>query len=301
MGGMGAPAGQGRSNLSGGFKYREVGPRYVASGGAPPGVEDPISAIFDLSDRVAAMAPTARRMYWANMLIGVFWLFLTLVVILLGLRYSAALSLLGALGFVLGLFALYLLRQTDRFFRGFVARHRTIRLVRDAEPIVRVPEGRTPIERLAHHFSTSNEKVGEALRENPDRLRYQKTWDVKGRTVKFDLAIARPGGFRWGLTGGGDGGFVVLARLGPETVDVKDLQQLELDLRTIAPKLPGQPVRCVLLRPKGSPLSHEVYEYAVGHPVMLRKGLRTYRLSTEIVTESPDGTYEFVPVVVGVP
>ncbi|MDE1819891.1 MAG: hypothetical protein KGJ23_04695 [Euryarchaeota archaeon] len=273
----------------------------MAGSAAPPGVEDPISAIFDLSDRVAAMAPTARRMYWANMVIALFWTFLTLIVLVTGLRTNAVLALIGFLGFGLGLFALYLLRETDRFFRGFVARHRTIRLVRDAEPIVKIPEGRTPIERLAHHFSTSNEKVGEALRENPDRLRYQKSWPVKGRDVKFDLAIAKPGGFRWGLTGGGNPGFVLLARVGPETVQLSDLQQMEVDLRAIAGRLPGRVARCVLLRPKGTPLSHEVYEYATGHPSVLRKGLHSYRVSTEIVTENPDGTYEFVPVVVGVP
>ncbi len=273
----------------------------MATGPAPPGVEDPISAIFDLSDRVAGMAPTARRMYWANLLISIFWILLMLVLLAVGLATSGLLAFVSVLGLALGVVAVLLLRETDRFFRGFVARHRTIRLVRDAEPIVKIPEGRTPIERLAHYFATSSTKVGEALRENPDRLRYQVSWDVRGRPVKFDLAIARPAGFRWGLTGGGEPGFLLLARLGPENVGLQDLQQLEVDLQGISSRFPSQLVRLVLLRPKGTALAQEVYEYAVGHPAILHKGLRTYRVNTEIITENPDGTYEFVPLVVGVP
>jgi hypothetical protein len=273
----------------------------VASGSGPPGVEDPISAIFDLSDRVAQMAPRVRQMYWLSMVIVVFWVLLMLILLADGLAHSGALAILAFIGLGLGLLAGALLVQTNRFFRGFVARHRTIRLVRDAEPIVKVPEGRTPIERLAHYLSASNEKVGESLRENPDRLRYQVSWKAKGGDVKFDLAIAKPGGFRWSWTGGGEPGFALLARVGPESVKVDDLKKLEADLRSIVPRLPGQLARLILLRPKGSPLAEEVYEYAVGHPVMLRKALRRYRVNTEIITEGADGTYDFVPVVVGVP
>lgn len=294
-------AGGFRSNLPEVFKYQDPRLTTVASGSSPPGVEDPISAIFDLSDRVAQMAPRARQMYLLNMFIVVIWIFIMLILLAVGVHGSAVLALLAFIGLAMGVGALWLLRETNRFFKGFVARHRTIRLVRDAEPVVKVPEGRTPIERLAHYLSTSNERVGEDLRENPDRLRYQVSWPVKGTPVKFDLAIARPGGFRWSWTGGGSPGYVVLGRVGPETVQLDDLRKLENDLKSVLPRLPGQVGRVILLRPKGAPLSEEVYEYAVGHPVMLRKGLKKYRVNTEIITEGQDGTYDFVPVVVGVP
>lgn len=284
------------------FKYRDRRLIPVAGASGPPGVEDPISAIFDLSDRVAQMAPRARQMYLVNMFIVIIWVLLMIVLILVGAgSHDVTLGILAFMGLLLGVGALWLLSETNKFFRGFVARHRTIRLVRDAEPVVKVPEGRTPIERLAHYLSTSNEKVGEALRENPDRLRYQLSFKGRGAQVKFDLAIAKPGGFRWSWTGGGEPGFALLARVGPETVEVKDLQQLETDVRAVFARLPGQLSRLILLRPKGSPLSEAVYEYAVGHPVMLRKGLRRFRVNTEVITESADGTYDFVPVVVGVP
>lgn len=274
----------------------------MAGSNPPPGVEDPIAAIFDLSDRVAQMAPRIRQMYLVNLVIVVIWILVMVLLLLVGgASHNVALGLLAFIGLLLGIGAFWLLRETNRFFRGFVARHRTIRLVRDAEPIVKVPEGRTPIERLAHYLSTSNENVGEALRENPDRLRYQMSWKAREREVKFDLALARPGGFRWSWTGGGYPGFVVLGRLGGEDISVADLQQLETDLRALQGRLPGQVARCILLRPRGNPLAQQVYEYAVGHPVMLRKGWHRYRVNTEIITESADGTYDFVPVVVGVP
>ncbi|MHB8352370.1 MAG: hypothetical protein ACYDFT_06780, partial [Thermoplasmata archaeon] len=56
--------------------------------------------------------------------------------------------------------------------------------------------------------------------------------------------------------------------------------------------------RAILLRAAGAqPLTDEVYDYAVVHPVALRSG----PVPIEIVTEAPDGTYDLVPYIVGTP
>ncbi len=267
---------------------------------SPAGVEDPISATFDLADRVAEMAPVVRRLYRYTAAILIAWIAIMAFVALIGLR-DPWLTVLAILGLVAGVIALTLLRRTDRFFRSFVQRHRMIHLVRDADPVSRVPEGRTPIERLARYLAQSNERVERWLAENPGALQYRVTLPAGGRTVPFDLAIVRPGGALYRAVGTGDGGFAILARGGPEAPTLEDLRRLESDAAAAAARLPGRLVRVILLRARPVPLPEEVYEYAVGHPFEVRRGLSVGRVALQVITENPDGTYEFVPHVLGEP
>lgn len=268
---------------------------------APPGLEDPISATFDLSDRVAQLAPTVRRMYRYTASILVLWIVIMAILIVVSLRGLSLISVLPILGLVAGILALSMLRETDRFFRIFVQRHRLIRLLREADPVVKVPEGRTPVERLARYLQLSSPAIDSALREDPGRLRFRVGLPFGKRTVPFDLVLDVPGGLLFRTVGIGEPGFALLARNGPEAPTRADLEALAADAQAVAPSVGGAVVRLILLRTQPIPLPEEVYEYAVGHPVTIRRGLHETRVPVEIITESRDGSYEFVPYVLGVP
>jgi hypothetical protein len=117
----------------------------------------------------------------------------------------------------------------------------------------------------------------------------------------FELVIERAGSFLWRWFGRGDSGYAVLARMGPDAPTTADLQRLAADAQAVVGRLSAPPVRLILLRTGAIPLPGDVYEWAVGRPAFLARGLARYRVTTEIVTEGPDGTYEFVPYVLGVP
>jgi hypothetical protein len=268
---------------------------------APPGVEDPISAIFDLSDRVAGMAPTVRRMYRYTATVVVLWILLMIVVILVTFGSNFVIAVLGVAGLVVGVLGLGLLRETDRFFTAFVQRHRVIVEVRDAEPVPRVPEGRSPVERLSRYLAASNAVIDRRLREDPGSLRYRVELPAGSRRVPFDLVLLRPGSTGYRLLGRGDPGFAVLARLEAGPTSLGMLQQLEADVQAVAARLPGAPARVILLRTSPDPLPQEVYDFALGHPVEFSRGLGRYRAAIEIITEHADGTYDLVPHVLGVP
>jgi hypothetical protein len=267
----------------------------------PSGVEDPISAIFDLADRAAEMAPTVRRMYRYTASILVIWIILTAFVTFVTLGTALWLAVLSFLGLVAGVIALGLIRRTDRFFGAFVQRHRSIRLVRDADPIVKVPEGRTPVERLGRYLVQSNPRVEATVVEDPSAMRYRVVLPASGESRPFDLVVVSPGGTLWRSLGRGATGFAILARVTSETVSVDDLRRMEADALAVAPQLAAAVVRLILLRPKPGPLPEEAYEYAVGHPVVFRRAFGSFRANLEVITENPDGTYDFVPHVLGVP
>jgi hypothetical protein len=260
---------------------------------SPPGVEDPISALFDLSDRVAQMAPTVRRMYRYTAVVVVLFLVIMLVLLLITIRTNGFLAILAFIAIAVSVVALSLLRETDRFFRSFVLRHRSIRLLRDAEPRARIPEGRTPVERLARHLAQTNPKVEALVREHPDALRYR----AEVGNVPFDLLLVSPADRGYSVLRWGEPGFAIVARLAPESFGVAELERFAGELKGVASRLPGQLVRAILLRAHSTPIAEPVYEYAVGHPVDLRHG----RVALEIITENADGSYDFVPHVLGVP
>ena len=269
--------------------------------GAPPGIEDPISALFDLSDRAAAMAPVVRRLYRYTAAILAVWIAIMIVVILVGLAAAGWLSILALIGLAAGVIALGLLRQTDGFFREFVQRHQWIRMVQDAEPVSKIPDGRTPVERLARYLALSNPRIEKRLAMAPGSARYRVTVHASGRDIPFDLILGDPSGrlARW--IGSDEAGFSVVARVGSSAPTLAELRQLEADAILSAPSLEGRLARIILLRTQPIPLPEEVYDYAVGHPVQVPWGFGSHRATIEIITENPDGTYDFVPHVLAVP
>jgi hypothetical protein len=75
------------------------------------------------------------------------------------------------------------------------------------------------------------------------------------------------------------------------------VERFAADLKAVARRLPARLVRAILLRPQPGPVPEAVYDLAVGHPVEVPGG----SLAIEIVTEQPNGTYDLVPHVLGVP
>ena len=267
----------------------------------PPGIEDPIAAAFDLSDRAAQMVPTIRRMYRYTASALVLYLLIMIVLFLLAIAHDLFLGLLALGAIAVGIIALSLVRETDRFFRSFAQRHRVIRLFRDAEPAPKIPEGRTPIERLARYLATSNATVERWVREHPEALRYRVALRGGRAGAPFDLVLTRPGSGWYRSFGVGDAGFAILARIGPDAPTVYDLESFSAEVAAVAPTLEGLPLRALLLRLHPVPLIEGAYDFAVGHPIAVRKGLTEGTCTLEIVSENPDGTYELVPQVLGLP
>jgi hypothetical protein len=267
----------------------------------PPAVEDPIGALFDLADRAAGMAPVVRRLYRYTAAILVLWILIMLVLILAGLGSALWLSLLALAGLAGGVIALGLLRQTDRFFREFVQRHRWIHLVRDADPVPRIPEGRTPTERLARYLMATNPKVEAVLRQRPDALQTKVSVRVGGREVPLDLVIAEPGARLGRYLGDDDGSFAIIARVSDVSPTLEEVQRFEADAMALAPHLPGRLVRMIVLRTAPGPIPDAVYDYVVAHPIRVAWGWQRTPASVELITENPDGTYDVVPHVLGIP
>ncbi len=247
------------------------------------------------------MAPVVRRLYRYTAAILSIWIVIMIVVILVGLASAGWLSVLALIGLAAGVIALGLLRQTDGFFREFVQRHQWIRLVQDAEPVAKIPEGRTPVERLARYLASSSPRIEQRISAAPASARFRVTERASGRDIPFDLVISEPSGTLARWLRSEQAGFAVVARVGSASPTMAEVRQLETDAVLASKSLEGRLARIILLRTQPGPLAEEVYDYAVGHPVFVSWGFGRHRVTIEIITENPNGTYDFVPHVLAVP
>jgi hypothetical protein len=263
----------------------------------PSGIEDPISSIFELTDRASEMAPTIRRMYRYTATVIVLYLVIMVVLLLVGLSGNLAFAVLALVAIVFGFIALSLLVETDRFYRTFAERYRRIKLLQDAEPSPKVPAGRTPMQRLVRYLAQSNPRVATLLHEHPESLRYRVRLGNGTPPLTFDLTIVSPTGLAYRWLRVGDPGFALLARLGPDSPTVADLDRFADEVVRASKGLPARVARALLVRSKSEPISEDVHDFAVGHPVSVPGG----KVAIEIVTEQADGTYDLIPHVLGVP
>jgi hypothetical protein len=264
---------------------------------ASSGAEDPISSIFELTDRASEMAPTIRRMYRYTATVIVLFLVIMVFLLLVGLSANLAFAVLALVAIGFGFVALSLLVETDRFYRSFAERYRRIKLLQDAEPTPKVPPGRTPMQRLVRFLAQSNPRVAAHLHEHPESLRYRVRLGEVASPLAFDMAIVAPASlaFRWVRFG--EPGFAILARLGPDAPTVADLEQFAEDVVRASKRLPARVTRALLVRLHPEPITESVHDFAVGHPVSVPGG----QIAVEIVSEQSDGTYDLVPHILGVP
>ncbi|MCI4351725.1 MAG: hypothetical protein L3K15_09485 [Thermoplasmata archaeon] len=265
---------------------------------ASTGSEDPIVTLFELTDKVSEKSPKLRRIYLYTATVIVVLLGIIVYLIYVALRGSLWFASLGLAAVVLGGAALVLLAETDRFYRAFSERHRRLRMLQFTEPSPKIPAGPTPLRRLVRHLALTNPRVASVLSERPGALRFTMRRTRNGAAVEVGFAISVPQspGYRWLRLG--DPGFVIVARIGPDALTLAQLQHSGEEAQAAARQLRGRLARAIVLRQHPTPISDEVYEHAVRHPLPMPGGPA---VALEVITEREDGTYDLIPQVTGVP
>jgi hypothetical protein len=255
-----------------------------------------------------------------------FLLFFPIVALLLGMRYAhgstarlalfvaacafaafQALSLGGLLFlgivlsalFVLGFVILELMGELRSFFDYFALRHRVIRAVRQADPVVHVPQGKDAAARILEHLSATDPQV-RAVLATPGGLASPALLTGKsGLTYSFD-AILRSEPSRLTKTFGiGPPGFAVYAKAFNHAPTTEDLKSLQRAVEDVSAAIQIPPARVfVLWQARGNEsVSQEAYEFLTRETARIRIRGSTYACSLQLVREGDDGTYDFIPVI----
>jgi hypothetical protein len=192
------------------------------------------------------------------------------------------------------------MRDLRSFFDYFALRHRVIQRVRQADPVVYVPEGKDTVQRILNHLAATSSDV-RGVMAIPGALATPVLLTGKsGLTYQFDAYLRRDPSTLWRLTSLGASGFAVLVKAFEHAPTLADLQALKAAVQDVAVATRIPPARILVLwKSKGEEnVTPDAYEFLTKDAVRVTIRGSTYACSLELAVERDDGTYDFIPVVV---
>jgi len=202
--------------------------------------------------------------------------------------------------FILGFVILDLMRDLRSFFDYFALRHRVIQRVREADPVVYVPEGTDAVQRILAHLAQSNPDLKAVLAVPGAVATPALLTGASGLTYSFDAYMrAAPSALARTL-GVGEPGFTVFVKALAATPTLADLQAIKRGVEdvSLATRIPPARVLAVWKPAPGATIAPEAYDFLVRETIRVKIRGAMFACSLELVSEGADGTYDFIPVVV---
>src|SRR3989440_129550 len=201
--------------------------------------------------------------------------------------------------FVLGFIILELMRDLRSFFDYFALRHRVIQRVRQADPVVYVPEGKDAVQRILSHLAATSPDV-RGLMAVPGAVAIPALLTGEtGLPYSFDAYVRQPASFLWKTVSLGTPGFAVFVKAFDKAPTAEDLKALKAAIEDASLAAGIPPARILVLwRAKGNEsVSADAYEFLTKEAVRVRLRGSTFACSLELAIARDDGTYEFIPLV----
>jgi hypothetical protein len=261
-------------------------------------VDNPISALFDLSEDVNNAAPRFRKLVRYASSFIIIWLVVDFILILATIRSSVLVGGLLIAIFILGLGTLSLLLSLNDFFRYYVLRHKAIISVRNDDPVVKIPPGPTAPARLLRHLQARNPELNYLY--SPGYVPQPASVNGhSGTAYALDVYMTRHPGILWLLFGRGYPGYQLMVK----TFDHAPRPEELVWLRTIAEdiarraRMPATRVIALWTRAPGQDISEESYNLLMSQVVRFSYRGKRYASSLELIIEDPEGAYEFIPFI----
>src|SRR6266700_1128864 len=176
--------------------------------------------------------------------------------------------------FILGFLILELMQDLRSFFDYFALRHRVIQRVRQADPVVYVPEGKDAVQRILSHLAGTSPDV-RGIMATPGSIAVPALLTGKtGLTYSFDAYIRQPPTPVWRVL----------------KAAVEDV--------AIATRIPPARILVLWRAKKDESVTPDVYDFLTKEAVQVRIRGSTFACSLELAVERADGTYDFIPLVV---
>ncbi len=260
----------------------------------PRAIENPISAIFDLSEDVVAQARAiGKAVRYATVFMGVWLVINFLLVVIFLFSLNVLLFGLSAAVLILGAISLAMLRKVSEFFSYYVVRHAAIKAVRDADPIVYAPKGATPAERSLAHLRATTPQLASGVEfavpgivEGANRLQY-----------KFDVYARREPGALWRSFGIGEPGLALFVKIFETRPRAEDVVAFKKAVEDVCARTGTPPLRAIILwlNSRGESLDDDAYAALMANQVRLPGTFSSMTCAIEMITELPSGEYDFAP------
>ncbi len=202
--------------------------------------------------------------------------------------------------FILGFSILELMRDLRSFFDYFALRHRVIQRVRQADPVVYVPDGKDAVQRILSYLGATSSDV-RGMMATPGAVATPALLTGRsGLTYSFNAYVRREPSALWRFTSLGAAGFAVFVKGFERAPTLADLQALKTAIEDVAGATKIPPARILVLwRSKADEsVTPDVYEFLTKESARVKIRGSTFVCSLELAIERDDGTYDFIPVVV---
>jgi len=264
-------------------------------------MENPIAAIFDLSDSVNSQVPRIKRMIQYSGVFVVVWLCINFVLLFMFLAQgNLVVFLLLFVFLVLGGFGLYLMFNINEFFDYFSRRHLAIKLIRDADELVFVPKGRDSVQSYIAYLRKVNPRLDQAILQHPHMLHTPVLLTgSSGITYNFDAHIFKHPGEPFKAFGIGNMGYAFYLKAFEHTPNLNEVLALERAVQDITTRSLTCPSRIVVLVDKkaGAMVDEEVYQHVTTKKPLIHVGRKKCIVNIQVVSIDEDNTYDFVPVI----
>ena len=201
--------------------------------------------------------------------------------------------------YLLGLVILELTADLRRFLDYYALRHRVIQSVRSEDPVAFVPQGGDMVHRLIAYLGSKNPQV-RTLAAAPQNVQAPAVLrGASGMVYQFDAFLGASSPPLWRGLGFGSPGYSLFVKAFGKAPSQRDLEALKRAAEDVCAATKAPPSRVIAVWKAGvnESLDSAAYGYVTSQVVTFAHRGTTYRCSLEVITESPDGTYDFIPVI----
>ncbi len=250
--------------------------------------DNPTSALFDLAEQ---MAENYRKIsylkYYAYLFVG-FGIILLVILLIASLASQNIAGVIITLAIIIAcIMFLRLVIFTIHFLDDFYSNFEAIKLVRDIDPIPKLPVGSSPIERLEAYLKNQDPIIAREMRLGLD---IQKELELGGK--KWSMVISRRAkSFK-------HPGFLTLVRKLPAEPTMANFIQLEKDLELVNKQFihPNRVIVLCKALANYDGISDDLYSYLTekSHFILYNGKKMFYKLQLFMETS---GRYEIIPLI----
>ncbi len=255
-------------------------------GSAPS--DNPASAMFDLADQMVDNYSKIKYIkYYAYIFITISLILLFLLSIYIISEGNVAFFIILLALIISGIMLLRLIIFTKNFLDDFDKNFNAIKMVRDIDPLPKVPIGRTSIKRFENYLKNQDPTVTREIKLGLEIIK-----NFKLEKTKWDLAVLRrPRSF-------GPRGHLTLIKREKGKLQMKQFIDLEKELETLA-KEALFPERIIILNKAPDNydgISDDLYSYLTEKSHYIIRNGRKQMIKLQLFVET-HGRYEIIPLI----
>lgn len=274
-------------------------------------MENPVRAIFDLTEKISRDFPRINNGIQATFIYGLITTIVLSIIYLILVINSVPLEdtvmilgsiLLFILFIILAALLLNSYSKWSNLLKFFTQRYNAIQAVQYSDPIVPVSPGETLSDRYLTHLWYSYPRLQWLLSVNPNAIQIKS--NPNNENYYFDAYIQRKPELSWRLLGLGSQGYGFYIKTYDHIPSVDELKILKMRTKEISQMVSIPPSRAVALFRMDSEfdeIDQKSYDYLIKQSVNVKIGRKTYKCPIQAVIEMKDNTYDFIPLIPTIP